>query len=80
MHSRQCVYCNSPSAWNEFWAWKFPGGHKTLMVSGIVSKMLGIPEGFETVKRKFANKLPRKISFNDGLYTWLVKNLMTSST
>jgi len=50
------------------------------MVSGIVSKMLGIPEGFETVKRKFANKLPRKISFNDGLYTWLVKNLMTSST
>ncbi len=53
-----------------------PNKHTTLVVSANVAQIDPLPCGFETVKRKFVSKLPRNISFNDGIYPWLIESFI----
>ena len=56
--------------------YRLPDGHTTLIVTAEVSKMHDIPSDFETEERKFVSEFPAKLSFNDAVYPWLVKNLV----
>jgi drug/metabolite transporter (DMT)-like permease/8-oxo-dGTP pyrophosphatase MutT (NUDIX family) len=47
-------------------------GHTTLMVTADVEAVHEIPVEFETVERKFVSELPVDLSFDDGVYQWLV--------
>ena len=51
-------------------------GHTTLVVTAEVEKFHEIPVEFETEERKFVDKLPEVLSFDDGVYAWLVGELV----
>lgn len=55
--------------------YRLTSGHTTLIVTAEVESFHEIPAEFETVERKFVNKLPSSLSFDDAVYPWLIKNL-----
>lgn len=50
-------------------------GHTTSIISAEIEQLHQIPEGFETIDRKFVSEFPKELSFNDAVYPWLVQNL-----
>ena len=55
--------------------YRLPDGHTTSIVTAEVEKFHEIPSDFETEERKFVSEFPKKLSFDDAVYAWLVKNL-----
>jgi 8-oxo-dGTP diphosphatase len=54
--------------------YRLPDGHTTSIVTAEVEKFHDIPSDFETEERKFVSEFPAKLSFNDAVYPWLVRN------
>lgn len=59
-----------------FGFYRLLSGHTTLVVTAEVEKYHDIPVEFETEERKFVDKLPEGLSFDDGVYGWLVGELV----
>jgi 8-oxo-dGTP diphosphatase len=55
--------------------YRLASGHTTLIVTAEIETFHDIPVEFETEERKFVSEFPHSLSFNDGVYPWLVKNL-----
>jgi 8-oxo-dGTP diphosphatase len=55
--------------------YRLSNGHITAIVTAEIEKMHEITLDFETEERKFMSTFPAKLSFNDAVYPWLVKNL-----
>lgn len=54
--------------------YRLPDGHTTSIVTAEVEKFHDSPSDFETEERKFVSEFPAKLSFNDAVYPWLVRN------